>query len=93
MLRAGVYTPDDFYRRVAWLNGQTQYVRPRSAQEKYTTVRDAMRALRPVRNAVGGALEEYGELEKEYNRLFPLVSFEFPNPEQQRAEDLGLEYV
>jgi hypothetical protein len=92
MLGAGVYTRDDFYKRVAWLNGQTQYVRPRSAQEKYTAVRDAMRTLRPVRN-VAANQQEYQELEREYERLFPLVSFELPNPEQQRAEDLGLEYV
>ena len=84
---------DDFYRRVAWINRQDRYVRPRTAQDKYTAVRDAMREMRPIRYVLGGALEEYQELEREYDRLFPLVAFEFPNPEQQRAEDLGLEYV
>ena len=81
---------DEFYRRVARINQQDLYVRPQTAQEKYTVVRDALRRLRPTRDADAS---EYQELEREYDRLFPLVSFEFPNPEQQRAEDLGLEYV
>ena len=81
---------DEFYRRVAWINRRDRYVPPRTVQEKYTAVRDALRRLRPVRDVVGASLEEYRELEREYNRLFDLVSFDFPNPEQQRAEDLGL---
>ena len=93
MLRPGIFADEDFYRRVAWINRQDRYVRPQSAQEKYIAVRDAMRVLRPVRNVVGDAMQEYRELEKECNKLFPLVSFEFPNPEQQRAQDLGLQYL
>ena len=77
----------EFYRRVAEINGVI-YFRPRNAQEKNTAVRDAMELMRVT---PGGSEAEYDELVREYDRLFDLVSFSFPDPARQRAEDLGLE--
>ena len=77
----------EFYRRVAEINGVI-YFRPRNAQEKYTAVRDAMELMRVT---PGASEAECDELVREYDRLFDLVSFSFPDPERQRAEDLGLE--
>ena len=79
-----------FYRRVAAINN-VRYLPPQSAQENYTALRNALQRLRPTRNADGATMVEYQALEEEYNRLFDLVSFDFPDPERQRAEDLGLE--
>ena len=79
-----------FYRRVAAINN-VRYLPPRNAQEKYTALRNALQRLRPTRHADGATTVEYQALEEEYNRLFDLVSFDFPDPERQRAEDLGLE--
>ena len=77
----------EFYRRVAEINGVI-YFRPRNAQEQYTAVRDAMELMRVT---PGASEAECDELVREYDRLFDLVSFSFPDPERQRAEDLGLE--
>ena len=77
----------EFYRRVAEINGVI-YFRPRKAQDKSTAVRDAMELLRFT---PGASKAEYDELVREYDWLFDLVSFSFPDPARQRAEDLGLE--
>ena len=44
-----------------------------------------------MRVTPGASEAECDELVREYDRLFDLVSFSFPDPERQRAEDLGLE--
>ena len=75
----------EFYRRVAEINGVI-YFRPRNAQDKYTAVRDKLMRVTP-----GASEAECDELVRGYDRLFDLVSFSFPDPERQRAEDLGLE--
>ena len=57
-------------------------------------MRDAMRALRPraLRRLTNQeALAEYIELTGQFDDLFDLVSSDFPDPERQRAADLGLE--
>ena len=77
----------EFYRRVAEINGVI-YFRLRNAQDKYTVVRDAMELMRVT---PGTSEAECDELVREYDRLFDLVSFSFPDPARQRAEDLGLE--
>ena len=77
----------EFYRRVAEINGVI-YFRPRNAQDIYTAVRDAMELMRVM---PGASEAECDELVREYDRLFDLVSFSFPDPARQRAEDLGLE--
>ena len=77
----------EFYGRVSEINGVI-YFRPRNAQEKYTAVRDAMELMRVT---PGASEAECDELVREYDRLFDLVSFSFPDPARQRAEDLGLE--
>ena len=70
---------------MAEINGVI-YFRPRNAQDKYTAVRDKLMRVTP-----GASEAEYDELVREHDRLFDLVSFSFPDPERQRAEDLGLE--
>ena len=77
----------EFYRRVSEINGVMCF-HPRSAQEKYAAVRDALETLRAT---PGASDAERDELVREYDRLFDLVSFSFPDPARQRAEDLGLE--
>jgi len=59
---------------------------PNNAQEKYQLVRGIIQHLR---NLGAPCDEEFRALELEYRKQFQLVSFEFPNPEQQQAEDLG----
>ena len=70
---------DEFYRRVAWINKKDRYVRPQNAQEKFIAVRDAMKELEPTRMVVGSDLAEYDILKQEYDKLYPLVSFDFPD--------------
>ena len=77
----------EFYRRVSEINGVI-YFRRRNAQEKYTAVRDALELLRVT---PGASDAESDELVRECDRLVDLVSFDFPDPARQRAEDLGLE--
>ena len=77
---------DEFYRKLA-----TDYARapmPSNAQEKYEMLRDVMKFFQ-ARDWTN--LPEYAALRPEYDRIFELVSFEFDDPAQQSAADLGLD--
>ena len=75
----------EFYRSVSEINS-VMYFRPRSAQEKYAAVRGALEVLRAT---PGASDAECDELAREYDRLFDLVSFRFPDPAEPRAEIWG----
>ena len=77
---------DDFYQKL-----MTEYARapmPSNAQEKCEMLLDVMKLFQARGWTI---LPEYAALRPEYDRIFELVSFEFDDPAQQRAWDLGLE--
>ena len=61
---------------------------PGSAQDKYEMLRDLIQHWRDT-GARGTTF--YNALEQEYRHVFERVSFEFDDPAQQMAVDLGLQ--
>ena len=61
---------------------------PNNAQDKYGIHRELMQRWRDMG---ARATEFYRVLEQECRNVFELVSFEFDDPAQQKAMDLGSE--
>ena len=76
-----------FYRKLVTHYTSTD-VMPGSAQEKCEMLRDLIQRWRDS-GARGTTF--YNALEQEYRHVFERVSFEFDNPAQQMAVDLGLQ--
>ena len=78
---------DEFYRKLVTHYTSTD-VMPGSAQDKYEMLRDLTQHWRDS-GARGATF--YTTLEQEYRHVFERVSFEFDDPAQQMAVDLGLQ--
>ena len=74
---------DEFYRKL--VTEYAQALMPTNSREKYVLLRDVIGILRET------GFRRIHALEQEYRHVFDRVSFEFDDPAQQMAVDLGLE--
>ena len=76
---------EEMYRALAKHSATTGLL-PRNAQEKCEMLRSIIMHLRGI-----GITSQSPALEREYRRVFELVSFQFDDPAQQMAVYLGLQ--
>ena len=76
---------EEMYRVLAKHSATTGLL-PRNAQEKYEMLRSIIVHLRGI-----GITRKNPALEREYRRVFELISFQFDDPAAQMAADLGLQ--